>query len=181
MDGDVVRSGVFEVPADITLRQVVYDLGGGVKDGKGLKGVRVGGPTGGWLTEENLDITLDNEHLAPAGTILGSGSIRVADESACAVDLAKQALNYVETEACGKCVFGREGSMQLAEILRDISRGKGRPNDMDLLVELGNAMKEGAFCGLCKSAPNPVLTTIAHFREEYQTHVKAQKCRKGIC
>ena len=181
MGGDVVRKGVFEVPADITLRQIVYDLAGGVQDGKGLKAVRVGGPTGGWLTEENLDITLDNEQLAAAGAIMGSGSIRVANENACAVDLAKQALNYIETETCGKCVFGREGSMQLAEILRDISSGKGRPKDIDLLVELGNAMKEGAFCGLCKSAPNPVLTTITHFRDEYQTHVKLKKCLKGIC
>ena len=179
--GNVMRPGVMEVPMGMPLRQIIYELGGGIPEGKNFKAVQTGGPTGGWLSAGYLDLPFDYEPLAAAGSIMGSGSLNVANSHACAVDLAKRSLFFTEAESCGKCVFCREGSMQMAEILADISEGKGRPRDIDLLLKLGAGMKLGAFCTFGRTAPNPVLTTVRDFREEYEAHVKEQQCPAKVC
>jgi hypothetical protein len=132
-------------PMGITLREIVYDIGGGIPGGKKFKAVQTGGPTGGWLSASALDLPVDYEHLISAGSIMGSGSMVVANSDACAVDLAKSSLSFLETESCGKCVFCREGTMQMAEILTDITEGRGRPHDIELLLKLGEGMKSGSF------------------------------------
>jgi NADH:ubiquinone oxidoreductase subunit F (NADH-binding) len=179
--GNVTRPGVIEVPMGMTFRQIVYEIGGGIPEGKDFKAVQTGGPTGGWLPASALDLPFDYEHLAAARSIMGSGSMIVADSRTCAVDLAKHSLLFTQVESCGKCVFCREGTMQLAEILTDISEGRGRPHDIDLLLKLGEGMKLGAFCALGRTAPNPVLTTITHFRGEYEAHIKEMRCPAGVC
>jgi NADH:ubiquinone oxidoreductase subunit F (NADH-binding) len=179
--GHVMRAGPFEVPMGITLRRIVYDIGGGIPDGKDFKAIQTGGPTGGWLSASFLDLSVDCEHLTAAGSLMGSGSLIVVDSRACAVDLAKASLVFAQAESCGKCVFCREGTMQMAEILTDISEGRGRPHDIDLLLKLGEGMKLGAFCALGRTAPNPVLTTLRDFREEYEAHVKEKQCPAKVC
>jgi len=179
--GHVKSPGLVEVPLGTTVRKLVYEIGGGIPDGKALKAVQVGGPTGGFLNEADLDLTLDYEHLREAGHIMGSGSIFAVDESVCAVDLAKNCLLYLENESCGKCVFCREGTLQFALILTDISEGLGRNEDLEVLVEFGEGMKEGAFCAFGRNAANPVLTTIKYFRDEYIEHITNHKCPAGVC
>lgn len=181
LGGSVANPGLVEVPMGTTVRQLVYDLGGGISDGKALKAVQVGGPLGGFVNEEDLDLPLDFEHLKEAGHIMGSGSIFVVDEGACAVDLAKNCLQYLENESCGKCVFCREGTLQFALMLRDISEGRGRKDDVEILMEFGEGMKEGAFCEFGRNAANPVLTTIKYFRDEYIEHITDHKCPAGVC
>jgi NADH:ubiquinone oxidoreductase subunit F (NADH-binding) len=179
--GNVMRPGVVEVPMGMTLRQIIYEIGEGILEGKNFKAVQTGGPTGGWLPANALDLPFDYEHLTAAGSIMGSGSMIVADSSACAVDLAKHSLFFLQAESCGKCVFCREGTIQMAEILTDISEGRGKPHDIDLLLKLGAGMKLGALCALGRTAPNPVLTTITHFRGEYEAHIKEMRCPAGVC
>jgi len=156
-------------------------MGEGIPEGKEFKAVQTGGPTGGWLSAGYLDISVDYEHLTAAGSIMGSGSLIVADSHACAVDLAKQSLLFIQAESCGKCVFCREGTIQMAEILTDISEGRGNPHDIDLLLKLGEGMKVGSLCALGRTAPNPVLTTIRDFREEYEAHIKENRCPAKFC
>jgi len=179
--GGMKRSGVVEVPMDLTLRQVVTDIGGGTEDGREIKAVQIGGPTGAWLTGEQLNTAVGYDALSEAGAIMGSGSILVASEARCAVDMAKSALDFIHLECCGKCVFGREGTRQLADILKDITKGSGKSKDIALLEELGGAMKLGALCDLGKGAPNPVLSTIASFRSEYEAHIKNKQCPASVC
>ncbi len=179
--GNVMQPGVIEVPLGMTLRKIIYEMGKGIPDGKDFKAVQTGGPTGGWLPADALDLPFDYEPLAAAGSIMGSGSLNVADSRACAVDLARRSLLFTQSESCGKCVFCREGSMQMAEILTDISEGKGRPHDIDLLLKLGVGMNSGAFCAFGRTAPNPVLTTIRDFREEYEAHIREMRCPVGVC
>jgi len=181
LGGNVKNPGLVEVPLGTTVRQLVYDFGGGIPGGKSLKAVQIGGPTGGFLNEADLDLPLDYEQLKEAGHIMGSGSIFVVDESACAVDLAKNCLLYLENESCGKCVFCREGTLQFALILSDISEGNGRNEDLEVLVEFGEGMKEGAFCAFGRNAANPVLTTIKYFREEYIEHIANHQCPATVC
>lgn len=181
LSGNIKNPGLIEVPLGTTVRQLVYDFGGGVSDGKALKAVQIGGPLGGLLNEEDIDLPFDYEQLECAGHIMGSGSVFVVDESICAVDLAKNCLLYLENESCGKCVFCREGTLQFALILKDISEGKGRKDDIDILVEFGEGMKEGAFCEFGRNAANPVLSTIKYFREEYVEHIINHKCPAGVC
>jgi NADH:ubiquinone oxidoreductase subunit F (NADH-binding) len=179
--GGMKRSGVVEVPMDMTLRQLVTEIGGGTEDGKEIKAVQIGGPTGAWLTPDQLDVALDYDALAAAGTIMGSGSVLVAAENRCAVEMAKSGLDYIHLECCGKCVFGREGTRQLADILKDIAKGSGKKTDIALLEELGEAMKLGALCQLGKGAPNPVLSTIKSFRSEYEAHINNKTCPASVC
>jgi len=179
--GGMKKSGVVEVPMDMTLRKIVMDVGGGTEDGSAVKAVQIGGPTGAWLTGDALDISIDYDALADAGAIMGSGSVLLASEARCAVDMAKSALDFIHLECCGKCVFGREGTRQLADILKDIAKGTGKGKDIALLEELGGAMKLGALCDLGKGAPNPVLSTIKHFRSEYETHIKNKQCPASVC
>lgn len=181
LGGSVKNQGLVEVPMGTTVRQIVEDMGGGVAGGKGLKAVQVGGPTGGWLSGADLDLPLDYEHLKESGHIMGSGSIFVADETACAVDLAKNALLWIENESCGKCVFGREGTLQMALMLTDITEGMGKKEDVEVLEEFGEGMKEGAFCNFGRTAANPVLTTIKYFKDEYIEHIINHNCPAKVC
>jgi NADH-quinone oxidoreductase subunit F len=179
--GGTKRTGVVEVPMDMTLRQVAVEIGGGAEDGKEIKAVRIGGPTGAWLTGEALDTAIRYDALSDADAIMGSGSIQVASVDQCAVGMAKSALDFIHLECCGKCVFGREGTRQLADILADIVKGKGKGSDIALLEELGGAMKLGALCDLGKGAPNPVLSTIKNFRSEYEAHITNKQCPASVC
>jgi NADH:ubiquinone oxidoreductase subunit F (NADH-binding) len=179
--GGMKQNGVVEVPMDMTLRKIVAEIGGGTPDGKAVKAVQIGGPTGAWLTDEQLDTAIGYDALAEAGTFMGSGSILVASEDRCAVDMAKSGLDYIHLECCGKCVFGREGTRQLADILKDIAKGSGKSTDIALLEELGGAMKLGALCDLGRGAPNPVLSTIKNFRSEYEVHINNKQCPASVC
>jgi NADH:ubiquinone oxidoreductase subunit F (NADH-binding) len=163
------------------LREIVYDIGGGIPDGKALKATQIGGPTGGYLPASSLDLLIDYEHLSAAGTIMGSGSILVIDCDACIVDQAKCSLSFIQNESCGKCVFCREGTMQMAEILTDITEGRGKTHDIDLLLELGEGLKLGSQCALGRTAPNPALTAIRYFREELEAHIKERRCPVRVC
>jgi NADH-quinone oxidoreductase subunit F len=179
--GKVVRTGLIEVPLGITLRQIVYDIGGGIIEGNDCKGVQTGGPSGGCLPTSLLDLAVDYESLAQAGSIMGSGGMIVADSETCMVDLARYFLTFVQAESCGKCVPCREGTMQMLEILTEITEGKGKPEDIELLLELGKSIKSGSLCALGGTAPNPVLTTIKYFREEYERHINDRQCPSRVC
>ncbi len=181
LSGSVMHSGLIEVPMGIRLREIVYDIGGGLPDGRALKAIQVGGSTGGYLPTSSLDLPIDEEHLSAAGTMIGSGSILVIDGDACIVDQAKCSLSFIQNESCGKCVFCREGTMQMAEILTDITEGRGKTHDIDLLLELGEGLKLGAQCDLGRTAPSPVLTAIRYFREEVEAHIKDRKCPARVC
>jgi len=181
LSGKVVYPGLIEVPMGTTLRKIVYDIGGGIPDGKPLKTIRVGGPTGGYLPASSLDLSIDDEHLSAAGTLMGSGSILVIDGDACIVDQAKYSLSFIQSESCGKCVFCREGTMQMAEILTDITEGRGKAHDIDLLLELGEGLKLGSQCDLGRAAANPALTAIRYFHEELEAHIKERKCPTRVC
>jgi NADH-quinone oxidoreductase subunit F/NADP-reducing hydrogenase subunit HndC len=179
--GKVKYPGLIEVPMGTTLRQIVYDTGGGIPDGKDLKAVLIGGPTGGCLPESALDLPFDYEHLTLHGAIMGSGSIIVADSDTCMVDLAKHCLSFTQAESCGKCVLCREGTVQMLEFLTDITEGRAKPKDIDLLLELSEGVKLGSLCALGVTAPNPVQTTIRYFREEYEAHIKRKQCPARVC
>jgi NADH-quinone oxidoreductase subunit F len=181
LTGKVKRPGLIEVPMGITLRQIVYGIGGGIPDGKDFKTVLIGGPTGGCLPESALDIPVDYEHLTEHGAIMGSGSMTVADSDTCIVDLAKCCLSVTQAESCGRCVLCREGTVQMLEFLTDITEGRGKPKDIDLLLELSNGIKLGSLCALGGTAPNPVQTTIRYFREEYEEHIKKRQCPAKVC
>jgi NADH-quinone oxidoreductase subunit F len=181
LSGKVMHPGLIEVPMGTPLREMVYDIGGGIPDGKPLKTIQVGGPTGGYLPASSLDLPIDYEHLSAAGTIMGSGGILVIDGDACIVDQAKCSLSFIQNESCGKCVFCRDGTMQMTAILTDITEGRGKAQDIDLLLELGEGLKLGSQCDLGRTAPNPVLTAIRYFREELEAHIKDRKCQARVC
>lgn len=181
LGGQVARPGLIEVPLGTTLRQIIYDIGGGLPEGGDFKVALVGGPTGGLLPESTLDTLVDYESLNVAGAIMGSGSIVVADSHTCIVDLGKKCLAFTRAESCGKCVFCREGTMQLHEILTDITEGKASPDAIDRLRELAEGIRLGSLCALGGTAPNPVLTAIKHFREEFDAHVERHQCPAGVC
>jgi NADH:ubiquinone oxidoreductase subunit F (NADH-binding) len=181
LSGKVMHPGLIEVPMGTGLREIVYDIGGGIPDGKALRAMQIGGPTGGYLPASSLDLPVDYEHLSAAGTLMGSGSILVIDGDACIVDQAKCSLSFIQNESCGKCVFCREGTMQMAEILTDITEGRGKTHDIDLLLELGEGLKLGAQCDLGRTAPNPALTAIRYFREEVEAHINERRCQARVC
>ncbi|HUV52550.1 MAG TPA: NADH-quinone oxidoreductase subunit NuoF, partial [Dehalococcoidia bacterium] len=179
--GKVIRTGLIEVPMGIKMREIIYGIGGGVLDGKKFKAVQTGGPSGGCLPASFLDSPVDFESLAAAGSIVGSGGMVVMDESTCMVDVARYFLNFTQSESCGKCVMCRLGTKQMLDILEDIVQGKGRPGDIELLPEIGDAIKNGSLCALGGTAPNPVLTTIRYFRDEYEAHIKEKRCPALTC
>lgn len=179
--GTVKRTGLVEVPFGITLRQMIYEIGGGVLDDKKFKAVQTGGPSGGCIPSTLLDMPVDYDSLTSAGTIMGSGGMVVMDENTCMVDVARYFLDFTQKESCGKCVPCRLGTKQILEILTDITLGKGKSGDIDLLVELAEAVKTGSLCGLGQTAPNPVLSTIKYFRTEYEAHIKEKNCPAGVC
>lgn len=181
LTGKVVNSGLIEVPMGIKLREIIFDIGGGVPDGKAFKAVQTGGPSGGCLPETLLDMPVDFDSLTAAGSMMGSGGMAVMDEDTCIVDVARYFLHFTRLESCGQCIPCRVGTNQMFTILDDITRGRGRPEDIDLLLELGDAVARTSLCGLGQTAPNPVLTTIRYFRDEYEAHINEKRCPAGVC
>ncbi len=179
--GKVKNTGLVEVPMGTTLRTLIYDVGGGVAGDKKLKAVQTGGPSGGCIPERLVDLPVDYERLAEAGSIMGSGGMVAMDQDTCMVDVAKFFIAFTKDESCGKCVPCREGCSRMHEILADITEGRGREGDIELLEELGKTISDSALCGLGESAPNPVLSTIRYFRDEYEAHIKDKKCPAGVC
>jgi len=181
LTGKVVNTGLVEVPMGITLREIIYEIGGGIMNGKKFKAVQTGGPSGGCIPEEHLDLTVDFDSLAKVGSMMGSGGMVVMDEDNCMVDVAKYFLSFCQSESCGKCPPCRVGTYQMLQILERITSGKGVDGDIERLEEIGKLIKEGALCGLGNSAPNPVLTTIQYFRQEYEEHIHDKYCRSKAC
>ncbi|MBN2347253.1 MAG: FAD-dependent oxidoreductase [Bacteroidales bacterium] len=179
--GAINNSGLFEVPIGTSLGDLVYDIGGGTNSGKPFKAAQIGGPSGGCIPKQHLNVALDYESLNELGAIMGSGGLIVMDEDSCMVDVAKFFLEFVQEESCGMCTPCRVGTKRMLEILERISSGQGKMEDIDLLIELGNKIKETALCGLGQSAPNPVLSTIRYFRHEYESHIKEKRCTAGVC
>jgi NADH:ubiquinone oxidoreductase subunit F (NADH-binding)/(2Fe-2S) ferredoxin len=179
--GKVINTGLIEVPMGTTLREIIYDVGGGIPDNKPLKAIQTGGPSGGCLPAEYLDTPVDYESLAEAGSIMGSGGMIVIDEESCMVDIAKFFLEFTQNESCGKCTPCREGTKRMFEILTRITEGKGQEGDIEKLERLGDMIKKASLCGLGQSAPNPVLSTIKNFREEYEEHIRDRMCRAKVC
>jgi len=179
--GNINNAGLVEVPMGITLREIVYDIGGGIPYGKKLKAVQTGGPSGGFIPGHLLDMPVDYERLKDVGAIMGSGGMVVMDEDTCIVDIAKYFLQFTNDESCGKCTACREGSEVLLKILNKISDGEGEETDLTLLEELGNAIKEASMCGLGQTLPNPVLSTLLHFKDEYEAHIKYKRCPAAVC
>lgn len=181
LTGKIKNSGLIEVPMGITLREIIYDIGGGIESGKALKAVQTGGPSGGCIPAEMLDINVDYESLAKVGSIVGSGGMVVLDEDDCMVNVAKYFLQFTQVESCGKCVPCRIGTKRLLEILERITRGKGKESDLELLESLGNDVKATSLCGLGQTAPNPILSTIKYFKHEYEAHIRDKKCPAKVC
>jgi len=181
MAGKVVNTGLIEVPMGISLGDIIYGIGGGIVGGKKFKAVLTGGPSGGCLPASLLDLPVDYESLNQAGTIMGSGGMVVADEDTCMVDLARFFLTFTQDESCGKCVPCRVGTKQMLQILERITQGNGRPDDIRLLEKLAGTISKASLCGLGQTAPNPVLTTLRYFREEYEEHINRKYCRAGVC
>ncbi len=181
LTGEVNNTGLIEVPMNTTLRQIVFDLGGGIRNGKKFKAVQIGGPSGGCLTEQHLDMPMDYDQLTKVGAMVGSGGLVVMNEDTCIVEVARFFMNFTQHESCGKCTPCREGTKQMLAILERIVKGQGKMEDLDMLEELGHVIKVGSLCGLGKSAPNPVLSTLKYFRDEYIAHIKDKKCPAGVC
>jgi len=179
--GKVVNTGLAEVPMGTTLRQVIFDVGSGMQKGKRFKAVQIGGPSGGCLPESVLDLPIDFDSLSDAGAMMGSGGMIVLDEDDCMVEIARYFLDFTQRESCGKCTFCRLGTKQMLEVLDEITKGKGRIEDIDMLSQLAEDIKAGSLCGLGKTAPNPVLSTLRHFRDEYEAHIKEGRCPALMC
>ena len=181
LTGNVVNTGLIEVPMGTTLREVVYDIGGGIKNGKKFKAVQIGGPSGGCLTEEHLDLPMDFDSLKKVGAIIGSGGLVVMDEDSCMVNIAQFFMNFICEESCGKCTPCREGTTRMNEILTRITHGNGKMSDIDELRSLAKMIQVSSLCGLGKTAPNPVLSTLQNFENEYIEHIREKRCRCGTC
>jgi NADH-quinone oxidoreductase subunit F len=179
--GKINNTGLVEVPMGLTLREIIFDVGGGIPAGKEFKAVQTGGPSGGCLPAEKLDLPIDYESLTKAGSIMGSGGMIVMDENTCMVDVAKYFLNFLRDESCGKCVSCREGTQRMWEIVNDITEGEGTEKSLAVLEELAEIAKDASMCGLGQTASNPVLSTLRYFRDEYLTHVRDKRCPAGVC
>jgi NADH-quinone oxidoreductase subunit F len=179
--GKVANTGLVEVPMGMTLREVIYDIGGGIKEGKNFKGVQTGGPSGGVIPESMLDMPVDFDELTKAGSMMGSGGMIVMDEDICMVDTAKYFVTFLEEESCGKCVPCREGIKRMRQILTAITEGKGEERDIELLERIAGTLEDTSLCALGMTAANPVLSTIRYFRDEYEAHIKEKKCPAGVC
>ncbi|MCD7741933.1 MAG: NADH-quinone oxidoreductase subunit NuoF [Ruminococcus sp.] len=181
LTGNINNTGLIEVPMGTTLRHIIYEVGGGIRDGKSFKAVQIGGPSGGCLVTDNLDINLDFDSLKKVGAMIGSGGLVVMDESSCMVEVARFFMNFTQNESCGKCVPCREGTKRMLEILERIVAGNGEDGDIETLLELADTIKSTALCGLGKSAASPVVSTIKNFRSEYEAHIYDKKCPAGNC
>ena len=179
--GKVNTTGLIEVPMGITLREIVYDIGGGIPGDRQFKAAQTGGPSGGCIPAEHLDTPMDYEHLKALGSIMGSGGLIVMDDASCMPDVAKFFMDFCADESCGKCVPCRVGTVQMLRILQRITNGSATPEDLDTLQELCIMVRETSLCGLGQSAPNPILSTLRYFREEYEEHVNQHKCSAGVC
>lgn len=181
LTGKINNTGLAEVPMGITMREIIYDIGGGIPDGKKFKAVQIGGPSGGCLPDSLLDLAIDYESLIKAGAMMGSGGLVVMDETTCMVDVARYFLNFTQDESCGKCTPCREGTKRMLEILNRITEGKGREDDIETLESLAKTIKESSLCALGQTSPNPVLSTLKFFRDEYEAHIRDHKCPAGVC
>lgn len=179
--GKVARGGLIEVPMGITLREIVFDIGGGTSTGQEFKAIQIGGPSGGVIPASLADTPIDYESVTNTGAIMGSGGLIVMDASSCMIDIAKFFLNFTQAESCGKCTFCRIGTLRMLEVLQRITEGKGKEGDIELLEELARNVKRASLCGLGQTAPNPVLTTIRYFRDEYEAHIYEKKCPAKKC
>ena len=179
--GDVVHPGLVEIEMGVQLKALIFDICGGIPDKKGFKAVQIGGPSGGCLPANFLDTPIDFDSLTKAGAMMGSGGMVVMDEDTCMVDVARYFLDFTQKESCGKCTFCRIGTYHLLGILERITKGEGREGDLDELMRLSMDIKEGSLCGLGKTSPNPVLTSLKYFREEYEAHIKEKRCPAGVC
>ena len=181
LTGDINNTGLIEVPMGVTLGEIIYDIGGGIPKNKKFKAAQTGGPSGGCVTKSHLNTPIDYDSLVELGAIMGSGGLVCMNEDSCMVDVARFFMEFVQDESCGKCVPCRLGTKRMLEILERITRGEGKEGDVELLEELAGAIKDTALCGLGQTAPNPVLSTIKYFREEYEEHIKYKYCRAGVC
>lgn len=181
LTGKINNTGLAEVPMGITLREIIYDIGGGIIDNKKFKAVQIGGPSGGCIPEHLLDTPVDYDSLIQAGAMMGSGGLVVMDESTCMVDVARFFLQFTQAESCGKCTPCREGTKRMLEILTDITEGRGKEGDIERLETLSQTIKNGALCALGQTAPNPILSTLHYFRDEYEAHIKEKRCPAGAC
>jgi len=179
--GKINNTGLVEVPIGIPIRKVIFDVGGGVPGGKRFKAVQMGGPSGGCVPEEHLDLPMDYGSLQAIGAIMGSGGMVVVDENTCMVDTARYFLAFTQVESCGKCVPCRLGTKRMLETLTRITEGDGVDRDIELLTELAEGVKDASLCQLGGTAPNPVLTTLRYFQDEYEEHIRDHKCRAGVC
>ncbi len=179
--GKINNTGLVEVPMGITLREIIYDIGGGIKNKKRFKAVQMGGPSGGCIPKEKLDTIIDYDSVTETGAIMGSGGMVVMDEDTCMVEVARYFLSFTQDESCGKCTFCRIGTKRMLEILERITRGEGQTGDIETLERLALNVKKGSLCGLGQTAPNPVLTTIRYFREEYEAHIREKRCPAKQC
>lgn len=181
LTGKVNNTGLCEVPMGMSLREIVFDIGGGIRGGKKYKAVQIGGPSGGCIPEDQLDLPVDFDSLTAAGAMMGSGGMVVMDEETCMVDLARYFLTFTQSESCGKCTPCREGTKRMLEILERLTQGKGEEGDINLLENLAKSIKDSSLCGLGQTAPNPVLTTLRYFRDEYEAHIFDRRCPAGLC
>jgi NADH:ubiquinone oxidoreductase subunit F (NADH-binding)/Pyruvate/2-oxoacid:ferredoxin oxidoreductase delta subunit len=181
LTGRINHTGLAEVPMGITMREIIFDIGGGIPDNKKFKAVQIGGPSGGCLPEELLDMSVDYDSLIKVGAMMGSGGLVVMDETTCMVDVARFFLNFTQSESCGKCTPCREGTKRMLEILTRMTEGEGKEGDIELLESLAKNIKATALCGLGQTAPNPVLSTLRYFRHEYEAHIKEKRCPAGAC
>ena len=179
--GKINNIGLIEIPMGTTLREVIYEIGGGIKDGKAFKAVQTGGPSGGCLTAKDLDTPIDFDTLKEKGSMMGSGGMIVMDEDDCMVSVSKFYLDFTVDESCGKCTPCRIGNLRLLELLEKITSGNGTEEDLDKLLELSHVIKDTSLCGLGQTAPNPVLSTMHNFWDEYVAHVRDKKCPSGKC
>lgn len=181
LTGKLKNTGLVEVPMGITMREIIFDIGGGIQGDKEFKAVQIGGPSGGCLTKDHLDLPIDYDSLTQAGAMMGSGGLVVMDETTCMVDVARFFLRFTQAESCGKCTPCREGTKRMLEILTRIVEGKGTEEDLERLEKLGKIIKTTSLCGLGQTAPNPVLTTLRYFRHEYEAHIREKRCPAGAC
>ncbi|MCK5916618.1 MAG: SLBB domain-containing protein, partial [Deltaproteobacteria bacterium] len=179
--GKVKNTGLVEVPMGISLRKIIFDIGGGIPKNRAFKAVQTGGPSGGCIPEEHLDMPVDFDALTEIGSMMGSGGMIVMDDQTCMVDVAKYFVAFLKGESCGKCTTCREGLQRMYEILDKITEGKGTVADLDLLEEMAPVIQQGSMCGLGKTAPNPVLSTLRYFRDEYLAHINEKRCPAGVC
>jgi len=179
--GEVVNTGIIEVPIGTTIGTIIYNIGGGIPNKKEFKAAQIGGPSGGCITKENLNVPADYESLNKMGAIMGSGGLIVMNEDTCMVDTARYFMDFIRDESCGKCLACRVGTKRMLEILEHITEGKGKQGDIELLIEIGETIQEAAMCGLGQTAPNPILSTIRFFREEFEEHINQKYCRAGVC